>query len=110
MISILDICRTTQETEEQPSSLLSLLREPRNQAATDPRDKVIGILGIIRNGLTHDHTSYIAKYGLPVGEVYHRLAVHLVRRGEALNMLPHAGLQRRAAMQDVAAMPSWAPD
>ncbi|KAJ9656288.1 hypothetical protein H2198_005063 [Neophaeococcomyces mojaviensis] len=113
MISILDICRTTQETEEQPSSLLSLLREPRNQAATDPRDKVIGILGIIRNGLTHDHTSYIAKYGLPVGEVYHRLAVHLVRRGRACGPLsltifrpssysaataaePHIRLERKA--------------
>jgi hypothetical protein len=110
VFSILDICRVAQETEEQPSSMLSLLQKSRNQEVTDTRDKVIGVLGMIRNGPTRDNTSYIANYSFPVTEVYHRLAVHLVRGGGGLDMLPHAGLQRRAVVHDVAALPSWAPD
>jgi hypothetical protein len=47
-------------------------------------------------------------YSLPAYQIFIRFAVAMVERGRALELLDHAGLQRRRG--DIGALPSWVPD
>ena len=74
--------------------------------ATQAQDKVIGILGLLGDGLTMQRTSMLVQCKT-VDEVYHATAVHLVDLGAAHVMIRCSGLNRRKSTHQI---PSWVPD
>lgn len=87
------------------SSLLQMLRATRNLKVTDPRDKILGVLGIIGNIPAQLKT--LSNYKLTTAQIYHRTALYLLETEFPPDVLAHAGLQRRVGQKD---MPSWVPD
>ncbi|KAH7010715.1 heterokaryon incompatibility protein-domain-containing protein [Macrophomina phaseolina] len=78
----------------------------RHRQATDPRDKVFGLLG-----LTSDLKKDIIKYESTAADVYAEVVIQLITRTGNLDVLSHV-LPRtpRSAGPQVAGLPSWAPD
>ncbi|KAL8715709.1 MAG: hypothetical protein Q9220_000376 [cf. Caloplaca sp. 1 TL-2023] len=97
---IRDISRSPNE-----SSLLQVLRATRNFKVTDPRDKVLAVLGILKELPTQ--LKDISDYRLSTAEIYHRTALYLMENSFLPEIWANAGLQRRAGHMD---MPSWVPD
>jgi hypothetical protein len=93
--------------DETWKKFVTLLYHTSEFSATDPRDKVIGILGLVGKGLTSQRVLALANYHNTVDEVYHTTAVHLVDLGAAGFMIHFAGLHRRSLSKH---MPSWVPD
>ena len=88
------------------SSLMEVLRATRNFKVTDPRDKVVGVLGIIRDDPTG--LKALSDRSLNTAQVYHRAALYLLKETRSLpDVFAHAGLQRRVGLPE---MPSWVPD
>jgi hypothetical protein len=107
MFKIQDLCHL-QKTKPTWSELIRTLRATNHFRASDPRDKVIGILGLIRLPPTQQRLSFLADYTADVDECYHRLALHLVELQLVQIMLSHAGLHRRSCVST--SSPSWVPD
>ena len=97
---IRDIARSPDD-----SSLMKVLRATRNFEVTDPRDKVVGVLGII--GDLHPRLKALSDRSLTAAQVYHRAALYLLDTPSLPDVFAHAGLQRRVGSPD---MPSWVPD
>ena len=57
------------------SALISVLRATRHFKVTDPRDKILGVLGVI--GDLPNELKYMVDYKLSTGEVYHRAALYM---------------------------------
>ena len=87
------------------SSLLKVLRATRNFEVTDPRDKVVGVLGLL--GDLHPRLRAVSDRSLNTAQVYHRTALYLLETQSLPDVFAHAGLQRRVGRPD---MPSWVPD
>ena len=87
------------------SSLMKVLRATRNFEVTDPRDKVVGVLGII--GDLPTRLRELSDRSLNTGQVYHRTALYLLETPSLSDVFAHAGLQRRVGPLE---MPSWVPD
>ena len=68
--------------------------------ATDPRDKIFGLLG-----LGNDDPLFKADYNLDVRAVYHAFAVRQMKLGHGLVVLLHADIPRT-----IRGLPSWVPD
>ena len=83
--------------------LAALLSGSRAAAATDPRDKVFGIIGLS----TDVEPELLPDYNLEVYEVFVRTARALVRRGDGFNILIEAAINSR--VEDLR-LPSWVPD
>lgn len=83
---------------------LELMELTRDFAATDPADKVFGLLAL----MSDDDRQAIGPYPQTVEEVFRRFAALQVRRGFAIKMLDSAGLQRRNNFER--RLPSWVPD
>ena len=97
---IRDIARSPDD-----SSLMKVLRATRNFEVTDPRDKVVGVLGII--GDLPTPLKALSDRSLNTAQVYHRTALYLLETRSLPDVFAHAGLQRRVGRPD---MPSWVPD
>ncbi|KAI9868856.1 MAG: hypothetical protein M1813_004707 [Trichoglossum hirsutum] len=69
--------------------------------ATDPRDKIFGLLGICNSDITPDYTK-------SVREVYIEFGKEYIRSQQNLRLLSHAGLGLHAENQFN--LPSWVPD
>ena len=106
MWNILNLCDLVR-AESTVTNLIQLLRETNNFRVSDPRDKVIGILGLIKSPFTKSRLPYLADDTLTVDQVYWRLAVHLFELRSLATMLSHAGLHRRSCITKTS---SWAPD
>lgn len=87
------------------SSLLEVLRATRNFEVTDPRDKVVGVLGII--GDLPARLRALSDRSLNTAQIYHRTALYLLETQSLADVFAHAGLQRRVGLPE---MPSWVPD
>lgn len=87
------------------SSLLKVLRTTRNFKVTDPRDKILGVLGIAGDIPTRPKD--VSDYRLSTSQNYHKTALYLLEVQFPQDILAHAGLQRRVGQLD---MPSWVPD
>lgn len=107
MVKIQELCSFVKR-EAHWSEFIHLLRLTNNFMASDPRDKVIGILGLIGSPRTISRLPFLADYSLTVDETYHRLALHLAEMEMTQLMLSHAGLHRRSCVTINA--PSWVPD
>jgi len=83
--------------------LLSLLDAFRPRAATDPRDKVYGLLGM-NDSL--DSLKWIEpEYSLSVSQCYQLVVASVIFETSNLRALPNAGAER--ALPN---LPSWVPD
>lgn len=87
------------------SSLMKVLRATRNFQVTDPRDKVVGVLGMI--GDLPTGLRAVSDRSLTIAQVYHRTALYLLETPSLPDVFAHAGLQRRVGQPE---MPSWVPD
>lgn len=109
MIGILNFLRLQEirhiARSPDDSSLMKVLRATRNFEVTDPRDKVVGVLGII--GDLPPRLKALSDRSLNTAQVYHRTALHLLETPSLPDVFAHAGLQRRIGRPD---MPSWVPD
>ena len=101
------LCEVARPSVEKWNTLIDFLTQTVTEfSTTDPRDKVIGILGLLGEGLTSQRTAMLAAPAT-VDEVYYNTAVHLVDLGAAHVMIRFAGLSRRKAAKQI---PSWVPD
>ena len=112
---------TGSETErEEPleKSLLNLLILSRSNAATDPRDKVYGLLGLAEDDVAKQITPDYSKER-SAAKLYIEVAQAYIRKGEGVKLLQHAGIdsvesaafRQKAGIADpVAGLPSWVPD
>jgi hypothetical protein len=85
------------------STLLRLLQIHRNREATDPKDKVYGIIG-----LSSDFSSgtYLEpNYEFSIGEVYASVVRAHIEKYDNLDILGHCGFSGRDPD-----LPSWVPD
>ncbi|KZL63601.1 heterokaryon incompatibility protein [Colletotrichum incanum] len=101
----------SEETDEslgkaalQSSSLLELLCLTRNNLATDPRDKIYGLLGLTDDAVAQSVIPDYSWKNTPA-KVFTEVAAQMVELGYAANLLHHAGID-----QHVQGLPSWAPD
>ena len=83
---------------------LLFLQLTRDFVATEPKDKIYGLMALI----TDDDRAAIGPYSQSVQVVYRRFAALHVHRGRAITMLDSAGIQRRKLAGDP--LPSWVPD
>lgn len=89
-----------------PDNLLDLLLLARQCQASDPRDKVFAILGLLPSGRIDDIE---ADYTLTTEQVYTRVALHLAKTRGWKSVLTHAGLLGRESSL-LTELPSWVPD
>ncbi|KAK7912155.1 hypothetical protein PG985_014636 [Apiospora marii] len=84
--------------------LLELLCLSRSNLATDPRDKVYGLLGLTKDAISR---SIVPDYSPAntVAKLFTDIATKLVASGRVGDLLHHAGLDR-----NVSHLPSWVPD
>lgn len=85
-------------------SLVELLVLSRNNLATDPRDKVYGLLGLTDDTVAE---SIIPDYSQAndAAKVFTDVATKTVNVGQATDLLHHAGVH-----QSIPGLPSWVPD
>ncbi|TDZ34324.1 Heterokaryon incompatibility protein 6, OR allele [Colletotrichum spinosum] len=85
-------------------SLLELLVMSRNNLATDPRDKVYGLLGLANDAVAQ---AIVPDYSPAntTAQVFTEVASEMVKAGEIVDFLQHAGLD-----QDIPGLPSWVTD
>jgi hypothetical protein len=103
-----NLCEVARSPVENWDTLIYFLTQTVAEfVASNPRDKVIGILGLLGEGLTWHRTAVLAHPDNTVDQVYHYTAVHLVDLGAAHVMLRFAGLSRQKETKQI---PSWAPD
>jgi hypothetical protein len=89
-----------------PNKLMELLLFAQTCQASDPRDKVFGLLGLLPSGKIGDLG---ADYNMSVEDVYIRVALHLVSHLGWMSVLHQAGLENRdGSLLDF--LPSWVPD
>ena len=77
----------------------------RNFDFTDPRDKVVGVLGMI--GDLPTELRALSDRSLNIAQIYHRTALYLLETPFLPDVFAHANLQRRVGLSE---MPSWVPD
>ncbi|WYZ42722.1 hypothetical protein EsH8_VI_000421 [Colletotrichum jinshuiense] len=94
------------ERDVSPSmpSLFELLCLTRKNLATDPRDKVYGLLGLtddaIAQSIVPDYSS-----GNSPSKVFCEVAAQMVGSGLTTDLLHHSGIDH-----DIPDLPSWVPD
>ncbi|KAK5016819.1 hypothetical protein LTR39_001880 [Cryomyces antarcticus] len=90
--------------------LLDALCTQRSSNATDPKDKVYSLLGVVKNhflGLPELPTGpgVVIDYSLSVAEIYNGVVRHIVKKTGSLDVLCACQNPER-----VNAIPTWAPD
>ena len=86
-------------------SLMKILRATRNFKVTDPRDKVVAVLGLLRDLPTR--LKSLSDRSLNTAQVYHRTALYFLDTQYLPDVFAHAGLQRQIKLPE---LPSWVPD
>jgi hypothetical protein len=93
--------------EENENYLLDSLRVVRKHRATDPRDKVYRLLGILRQYKDFDASSITVDYARSLAEVYTEVAAAVVSQSRSLSILDEAA--HSMAYEYDSAFPSWVP-
>lgn len=93
------------------SSLLDVLTRFQSNKATDPRDHIYGLLGLVK-----DQHSITVDYTKKTPEVFMDTALSLIRTAGNLDLLCQATVTTSAALEDKALgkgvldLPTWVPD
>ncbi|EQB44486.1 hypothetical protein CGLO_16777 [Colletotrichum gloeosporioides Cg-14] len=95
---------SSQEIFSTQPTIFELLCLSRNNLATDPRDKVYGLLGLTDDAVTH---SIIPDYSPEntASKVFTEVATEIANTERVVDLLHHAGID-----QDLPDLPSWVPD
>lgn len=93
--------------EADENYLLELLYNFRDHLATDPRDKIYGLLGILQQRFAFDASALGVGYAKSVTEVYTDAAREILRMGQNLSLLDHVAYPLNHAIEN--ASPSWVP-
>jgi len=88
--------------ENGTASLSDLLMQGAHRLASDRRDKVFSLLGLISPSFA---SSFKADYSMSIEEVYKKAAEACIERDQVLAILRFAGLGSKDS-----GMPSWTPD
>ncbi|KAK4205434.1 putative heterokaryon incompatibility protein [Triangularia verruculosa] len=81
-----------------------LLDKTRFKEATDPRDKIHGLLGLINN--CHDPIDLTPDYNVPVKDLYIKVALQMIDFTSSLSILHHHELRSSPTASE---LPSWVP-
>lgn len=92
--------RHTPECFRHHNDLLSLLARFCRQLATDPRDKIYSLLGMVE---PNSHNSLRVDYTLTWTEVFRDAAIYVIGDRNDLEVLMYAGSSETE-------LPSWVPD
>jgi hypothetical protein len=91
-------------------ALLRMLRETRASSATDPRDKVFALLGLLSDEERHIYERLV-DYSVPVDHIYVRTALSIIQESKSLRVLsavqPPLFPMEPSALDD---LPSWVPN
>lgn len=88
------------------SHLSDLLWNTWDREATDPRDKVFAVLGLLQQGADGAHPPPTADYSKPVDQVYREAAAYIINSKRSLDILLAAsGLEGEES-----SLPSWVPN
>lgn len=88
------------------SHLSDLLWNTWDREATDPRDKVFAVLGLLQPGADGVHPPPTADYSKPVDQVYREAAAYIINSKASLDILLAAsGLDGEESN-----LPSWVPN
>jgi general stress protein 26 len=102
----LDGWRRLREGREKYVKLdaITLLYRTRSTNSTDPRDKVYSLLALLNEA---DRSVIKVNYSIDntVQKVYIDFAQHIIRSGEGMKLLYHAGTSRK-----IPGLPTWVPD
>ncbi|KAJ8126358.1 hypothetical protein O1611_g7280 [Lasiodiplodia mahajangana] len=92
--------------------ILDLLRRTRSHQASDPRDKIYGLLGIA-SGIDTDDQRFAVDYSEDCRDVYTRFARTLILTSKAYDVLSyvnHNPFRYHDVMFNRFGLPSWVPD
>lgn len=90
------------------SSLLQQLHDTRRSRATDPRDKIYGLIGLLS---PEDKASVFVDYRKSVENVYQYVATAIILREKSLRILSAVtAITTSDGRRDYATLPSWVPD
>lgn len=91
---------TASEPPLEALPLLAGVMMHRRRAATDPRDKLYGLIG-----LGNTDSLFKIDYGMTVAQVYHLFSLRQVQTGMMHHLLQYVDMPRK-----LAGLPSWVPD
>ena len=100
----------TAKRESTNATYLYIMILGRDFDASDPRDKITGLHGVVHENTYQGLPPFQPDYTIPVDTLYHRFAIHLADRDMAQPMLNFAGLHRRGPALQSTDAPSWVPD
>jgi hypothetical protein len=89
---------------EPETDLLQVLCKSRNCSATDPRDKVYAVLGLVQQDGKKD---LVVDYSLDPQQVYLSVAKHIISQYRCLKVLKYA--PNKLSRSSVNLLPSWVP-
>ena len=102
-IGDLGVMKSAQASQQKTSIFDTLLAGIDFREATDPRDQIYGLLGLIPDHRDDDLLQ--PDYTLSLAQVYTRAAVRIMRESGNLRLLPYA--DRHCKVED---LPSWCHD
>ncbi|KAF4828663.1 Heterokaryon incompatibility protein 6, OR allele [Colletotrichum tropicale] len=98
------------ESKFDATETLQLVGEYRHFNATDPRDKIFGILGLTFSHFTDALPGFKIDYNVPVQNIYLAFATVLIGSSAGLEVLRHCtGVSNRQGFGGHI-LPSWVPD
>ncbi|KAK3695805.1 heterokaryon incompatibility protein-domain-containing protein [Podospora appendiculata] len=98
---------TRPRAQASTMELLDFLIATWRCKASDPRDKVFALLGLVKDASRY---GLVADYGLSTAEVYIGIAAFFLCHHGLLDVLKLCSSSGRGRMQTVDGLPSWAPD
>lgn len=105
LVQNLHVNRVNIQQDSKPKILL-LLKTYRERDATDPRDKIYGLLGMASDAT---EIGIVPDYSISWQEVYKRTAVKLIQNYHDPCLVAHQSLGLSLENEKVG-LPSWAPD
>ncbi|KAH9203637.1 heterokaryon incompatibility protein-domain-containing protein [Leptodontidium sp. 2 PMI_412] len=103
----MSLLRAKAATRRQKKPLLDLVKQNNVRAATNPRDKIYGFLGMATDLEAGDWPLY-PKYNLPVEEVYKQFAWWCIEKSGNLDIL--SSIRDYRVHSTLGSVPSWTPD
>jgi hypothetical protein len=92
-------------SSELERDFLKVLQKSRNCSASDPKDKVYAVLGLVQP----DVIKYlVVNYSLSLEDVYLNVAEHLIMEHNCLNLLKHVA--RDSGQPRVGRLSTWVPE
>jgi hypothetical protein len=104
--NLVEATRRTRDTNERKLMLYSLIRARRFEAS-DPRDKVYALLGIVRESIRGKSRYNPVYKERSMADTYTLAAIQLLEDSDDLLVLAHA---EGDAFQTDPSLPSWVPD